>query len=117
MYSRLQHLWGSHVPRFLGFGATCAGSIWFLATLHYDATSWAYCAMTPKRKQSAVAALQAVHEAGVLHGDIRLDYFIAQRRGAHHLRYQVFILDFGFSNFSTDRSLLLKEHEKLLKIL
>ncbi len=79
---RLQHLWGIHAPQFLGFGATCAGSVWFLATRYHDATSLAYCAMTPKRKKSTIAALQAVHEAGILHGDIRLENFIVQRRTA-----------------------------------
>lgn len=82
VYYRLQHLWGIHAPQFLGFGATCAGSVWFLATRYHDATSLAYCAMTPKRKKSTIAALQAVHEAGILHGDIRLENFIVQRRTA-----------------------------------
>ena len=117
MYNRLQHLWGINVPQFLGFGATCAGSVWFLATRHYDATSLAYCGMTPDCKQSAIAALQAVHEAGILHGDIRLENFIVQRRTTHHFGSQVFVLDFGFSAVSTDRSEFLIEHDKLLKIL
>eukprot|EP01034_Spumella_vulgaris_P008039 gene8039-10235_t len=60
----------------------------------------------------AEACLQAIHDCGVLHGDIALRNITYNRRDD-----RVFIVDFGMSRECSDPSLFLEEMNVLRKVL
>ena len=71
-YIWLVRLWSEHVPRLLYWGTTCNGSVLVLATELLTGASLAqHGLISQEAAQDALAALSAVHAAGMLHGDIR----------------------------------------------
>jgi hypothetical protein len=78
IYSRLQSLQGRCIPRSLFVGDLWEGLLYGLATEKAGDTvaSIGVENLSDSEKQSAMAALTAVHEGGVLHNDIRLENLV-----------------------------------------
>lgn len=105
IYLELRKLWGTYVPRMLSCGTTCNGEMVFLATellsgASLDDTPKGDC--SPEVARKAKEALQAVHNAGLLHRNVdSRNFFVVDRGGTSGERgeacHDVFILDFGFS--------------------
>ena len=95
-YIRLVHLWSQHVPKLRYWGTTCNGSVLVLATELLSGASLAQRGLMNSQEaaQDALAALSAVHAAGVLHGDIRPENVMLLSDDA---RPSVRLIDFGFA--------------------
>ena len=94
-YIRLVHLWSQHVPKLRYWGTTCNGSVLVLATELLPGASLAQRGLiSQEAAQDALAALSAVHAAGVLHGDIRPENVMLLCDDA---RPCVRLIDFGFA--------------------
>ena len=93
---RLVHLWSQHVPKLRYWGTTCNGSVLVLATELLSGASLAQRGLmiSQEAAQDALAALSAVHAAGVLHGDIRPENVMLLSDDA---RPSVRLIDFGFA--------------------
>ena len=71
-YIRLFHLWSKHVPKLWYWGRPATEACLVLATELLPGASLAqHGLISQEAAQDALAALSAVHAAGVLHGDIR----------------------------------------------
>ena len=98
-YNRLEALQGKVVPRFLAEGGYLGGCVQLLATEYAGASlddheDVAALPIARDVATRALAALDAVHAAGVLHGDVALRNFVMREvDGA------VLVLDFGFAVF------------------
>ena len=98
-YIRLVHLWSKHVPKLWYWGTTCNGSVLVLATELLPGVSLAQYTnhiglISQEAAQDALAALSAVHAAGMLHGDIRRENVMLLAEDAHPC---VRLIDFGFA--------------------
>ena len=94
-YIRLVPFWSKHVPRLLYWGTTCDGSVVVLATeLLTGVLLTQHGRMSQEALEDALAALSAVHSAGMLHGDIRAENVMLLHNGAHPC---VQLIDFGFA--------------------
>ena len=92
-YMRLVHLWSQHVPKLWYCGTTCNGSVLVLATeLLLGASLAQHGLISQEAAQDALAALSAVHAAGVLHGNIHAENVMLLSSDA---RPCVQLLDFG----------------------
>ena len=77
------------------WGTTCSGSVLVLATELLPGASLAqHGLISQEAVQDALAALSAVHAAGILHGDIRPENVMLLRNDA---RPCVRLIDFGFA--------------------
>ena len=71
-YIRQLHLWSKHVLKLWYKGTSCNSSVLVLATELLPGASLAqHGLISQEAAQDALAALSAVHAAGMLHGDIR----------------------------------------------
>ena len=104
---RLIRLWSKHVLRLRYWGTTCDSSVLVLATELLPGASLAqHSSISQEAVEDAMAALSAVHSAGMLHGDIRadnvmllqngvrpcaqlVDFIFAQDAGADQMRQEV----------------------------
>ena len=94
-YVRLVRLWSKYVPRLRYWGTTCNGSVLVLATeLLTGATLALHRSISQEAVEDALAALSAVHSAGMLHGDIRGENVMLIHNSA---RSCVRLIDFGFA--------------------
>ena len=94
-YIRLVRLWSKHVPRLRYWGTTCDGSVLALATELLTGASLAQQrSISQEAVEDALAALSAVHSAGMLHGDIRADNLMLLHNG---VRPCARLIDFGFA--------------------
>ena len=94
-YIRLVRLWSEHVPRLRYWGTTCDGSVLVLATELLPGASLAqHRSISQEAVEDAMAALSAVHSAGMLHGDMRADNVMLLQHG---VRPCVRLIDFGFA--------------------
>ena len=99
-YARLRPLQGVRVPRFLTTVGYLGGCVQILATEYAGVSLEEFVDEEKERvprelAAAALAALDAVHARGVLHGDVALRNFVVRREsdGA------VLLLDFGFAVF------------------
>lgn len=83
----------------IAYGTTCKGTVVFLATELLPGVELTKAKRTPEVAQKAKDALQANHDAGLLHCDIEPHNIMIVERGCPtgEARLDVFILDFGFS--------------------
>ena len=94
-YIRLVHLWSQHVPKLWYWGTTCNGSVLVLATELLPGASLAqHGLISQEAAQDALAALGAVHAAGILHGDIRPENVMLLYNAAPPC---VRLIDFGYA--------------------
>ena len=94
-YIRLLHLWSKRVPKLCYWGTTCNSSVLVLATELLPGTSLAqHGLISQEAVQDALAALSAVHAAGMLHGDIRPENVMLLCDDA---RPCARLIDFGFA--------------------
>ena len=94
-YVRLVRFWSKHVPGLRYWGTTCNGSVLVLATeLLTGATLAQHRSISQEAGEDALAALTAVHSAGMLHGDIRGENVMLLHNSA---RSCVRLIDFGFA--------------------
>jgi predicted Ser/Thr protein kinase len=116
VYQQLQVLQGSCVPRVLGHGLIAFYNEYFLALelLHGTPLARLPQPLEPAVWDGAVAALRQVHALGVLHGDVRLENFVAVPVGAEgEVRWRVVVLDFDRAYLSASSDALRKERAEL----
>jgi serine/threonine protein kinase len=92
----LQPLWGSDVPRVMGYGM-CSDLPFRVLILELVVGTW-LDAHSPKMvRQSAVDALKRIHEVRVMHGDIRTENILVTKD------LRVVFLDFGFAKIDSNK--------------
>ncbi|KAG0319096.1 hypothetical protein BGZ99_005279 [Dissophora globulifera] len=108
VYQQLQTLQGRYIPKLLLAGV--ADGLEMVLVTEFVGT----CIVQELLDDSAVVkireAMAAIHELGVVHGDIRPENIVMQNRGPNAKFYFV---DFGFSHFTVDKAELLEETETL----
>lgn len=116
VYQQLEKLQGSCVPRVLGHGLIAYYDEYFLALELLQGMPLARLPqpLEPAVWEGAVAALRQVHTLGVLHGDVRLENFVAVPVGAEgEVRWRVVVLDFDRAYLSASSDALRKERAEL----
>ena len=119
--TNLEQLQGKTVPRMFFYNEVVNG-IEVLIT-EYCGESLANWEKERKlsiiHKSNAIAALDSIHDAGILHGDVALKNFVC-KKGTN----KVFVIDFGFSSKKEDyeseekwKKLILEEKNELREIL
>ena len=117
VYQRLLQLQGGCVPRVLGCGLIASYDEYFLALELLRGTQLARLPqpLDPGACEGALAALAQVHALGVLHGDVRLNHFIAVPAGSGCLR--VVLLDFDRAHLGASSADMGKERAELRRLL
>ena len=123
VYIKLRHLWDTVVPRLMACGLDGEDKGYLLATRlvassrHFDPRSDGH--LLPEVQQ----ALQAVHDAGVVHGgDLRLDNILVEvHEGicgeAEGRRKRVWLIDFGLAEVDVTEQQRKEEMHDLLRLL
>ena len=113
-YIRLVHVWSKHVPRLPYWGMSCDGKVLVLGTELLPGASLAqHSSISQEAVEDALAALSAVHSAGMLHGDICAENVMLLHNGACPC---VRLIDFGFAQ-DTDAGQMRQESEKFKQLL
>jgi hypothetical protein len=98
-YAKMHDLQGDVIPEFKGYGLDPrALFLYTLTTSHAGVPLCDVETVFEDEKAQAVAALKAVHAAGVLHGDIKPENIMVQRSGEEGKPGKVRLLDFGCAN-------------------
>nr|XP_024403753.1 uncharacterized protein LOC112295933 [Physcomitrium patens] len=108
-YQKMEKLWGVFVPRLTGYGTTCTGRAVFVVIESIDGVELGEIAVTQEVKTPALEALDAVHECGLLHGDIEARNIMVVWRKQPPVRF----LDFGFSCVTRSKKLRKAERVRL----
>jgi predicted Ser/Thr protein kinase len=120
VYQQLEKLQGSCVPRVLGHGLIACYDQYFLALELLPGKSLARLPqpLEPAVQDGAVAALQQVHALGVMHGDVRLENFVAVPLGTQgEHRWRVVVLDFDRAYLGAGVEALREERAQLRRLL
>ncbi|KAG0012825.1 hypothetical protein BGZ81_001354 [Podila clonocystis] len=112
VYGVLQALQGVWIPR-MKLGGIMNGFEVVLAT-ESAGTNISNEHLDPSDCNKIRRALAAVHNCGVLHGDLKPDNIVVRRDG---FSSKFMIIDFGLSTFTTDKEKLRCEKEELDSIL
>ena len=110
----LKHLWGTVIPALVAFGTTNSGSVVFIATQFIPSRTLGQTAIAPEHAEAAMTALASVHQAGLLHDDVRASNFLVP---TIHPGSKVMLVDFGFASFSDGRRSEKSERAKLQTLL
>lgn len=113
VYRHLQSLQGIHIP-ILRFAGVSDG-IEFVLVTEYVGESIEKLTLSMEDCVMIVESLNALHDAGVVHGDVRLENItrLQHDNGKHEFRF----IDFGLSKPTEGRDTQDEEMEKLEKIL
>jgi len=117
VYEHLIQLQGRYIPKLLFRGELVEDLAYAIGT-EYSGDSLleeddSY--LTVNQAKGMMEALSALHEHGIVHGDIRIENFLCNKE-------EIKIIDFGFSKFKQDceedfEELIKKEMEKLKKLI
>lgn len=109
VYARLQGLQGVLVPHLVAHGPGVGGHGYFLATEYLEGAVPLCPSSNEAVRDAALAALGAVHAAGVAHGDLRASNILVQGS-------KVWLIDFTHSTADAERCILLHEEQLLLRL-
>lgn len=112
IYRNLGFLQGRYLPRLLGSGYT---TINFVIILELVGPVAKLQDLGNDERREIVKGLQAIHDAGVLHNDIRLGNILEHhcQNGRREFRF----VDFSWAKKTTDRAKLDAEMDQLKKLL
>ncbi|KAF9410687.1 hypothetical protein BGZ76_005483 [Entomortierella beljakovae] len=108
VYCFLQHLQGYYIPHLKIAGI--ADGIDLILVTEYAGANISGMAISSSDRMKIRKALQAIHDAGVLHDDLRRENILMKQLGQDK---HFTIIDFGLSKFTTDREKLKKEMDEL----
>ncbi|KAL6756098.1 kinase-like domain-containing protein [Haematococcus lacustris] len=117
IYDFLKDLQGHHLPVLHGSGYWRGRNSFFLATAVVAGKPLRECTVASAVQavaQSAKEALQAIHQRGVAHGDVRADNLLVQHHGS---KPQVCIIDFGHAYLNPTPEQCERELEELTEVL
>ncbi|KAG0195475.1 hypothetical protein BGX28_001302, partial [Mortierella sp. GBA30] len=112
VYQKLQALQGRYIPELWLAGV--ADGLEMVLVTDFVGTEVSQELLDDTAQRKIREALSAIHELGVVHGDIRPQNIVMQGRGPDAKFYFV---DFGFSRFTVDKSELLQETATLNSLL
>ncbi|KAG0269463.1 hypothetical protein DFQ27_003375 [Actinomortierella ambigua] len=108
VYQKLQTLQGRYIPKLLLAGV--ADGVEMVLVTEFVGTDVNQDLLDDSAQVKIQEAMSAIHELGVLHGDIRPENIVMQNHGSNAKFYFV---DFGLSHFTEDKAELLEETENL----
>ncbi|KAF9165642.1 hypothetical protein DFQ26_009654 [Actinomortierella ambigua] len=108
VYQKLQTLQGRYIPKLLLAGV--ADGVEMVLVTEFVGTDVSQDLLDDSAQVKIQEAMSAIHELGVLHGDIRPENIVMQNHGSNAKFYFV---DFGLSHFTEDTAELLEETENL----
>lgn len=108
IYEALKPLQGRYVPE-LGFSGV-ANDMEMMLVIDFVGTDISQERLSDSDQEKIRAALSAIHALGVLHGNIRPQNILVQRDG---LNARFYFVDFRLSRFTTDKTKLRWEKDRL----
>ncbi|KAI8603387.1 kinase-like domain-containing protein [Dissophora ornata] len=112
VYQKLHRLQGRHIPKL--WLAGIADGLEMLLVIDFVGTDVSQELLDDSAPIKIREAMSAIHELGVVHGDIRPQNIVMQHRGPNA---KFFFVDFGFSRFTVDRTELFQEIATLNSLL
>lgn len=97
IYHHMQSLQGTHIPKLHFTGI--ADGIEFVLVMEYVGKTIEKMKLSLEDCETIIAHMEALHDAGVVHGDIRPENITQLQKddGSHEYRF----IDFGHSKFTT----------------
>ena len=104
VYEKLQTLQGRCIPKLWLAGV--ANGMEMLLVIDFVGTDVSQERLDDNAQRKIREALSAIHELGVVHGDIRPENIVMQHHGQ---KAKFYFVDFGFSRLAVDKTELLEE--------
>ena len=108
VYKVLQKLQGYNIPKLNISGI--ADGMEMILVMDFMGVDISHERLDYSDKKNIREALSAIHSLGVLHGDIRPQNIVVKREGPVK---RFFFIDFGLSQFTTDKEKLQREADIL----
>ncbi|KAG0199630.1 hypothetical protein BGX28_007110 [Mortierella sp. GBA30] len=112
VYQKLQGLQGRYIPKLWLAGV--ADGLEMLLVIDFVGRDVGQELLDDSALGKIREAMSAIHEMGVVHGDIRPQNIVVQHQG---LNTKFFFVDFGFSRFTVDKTELVQEKATLNSLL
>lgn len=112
-YHMLKEFWGKYVPQLVSYGTTVGGTIMYIAMEEFNGYEIGMGPLSQEVVEEIFDALAAVHQCGILHGDIRPSNIMVAQGQQACVRF----LDFGFACFGTSEEGCKREYAQLESLL
>ncbi|KAF9327277.1 hypothetical protein BG006_009393 [Podila minutissima] len=112
VYQKLQTLQGRYIPKLWLAGV--ADGLEMVLMTDFVGTDVSQELLNDSAQRKIREAMSAIHDLGVVHGDIRPQNIVMQNHGPN---VKFYFVDFGFSRFSVDKTELLQETATLNSLL
>jgi serine/threonine protein kinase len=105
IYQMLSDLQGKSIPRLVSYGYWEGG----LYCIGFSLCGSVPKALSESQKQSVLSSLEAIHQRGIIHNDIKKENLLVDENGT------VYLIDFGFATLDSCRETQQKEMLQLLQ--